>query len=46
MDGANIDTIQAMPDAQKILEKMRREPANVRYADLLKVCEKHFGQPR
>ena len=25
---------------------MRREPANVRYADLLNVCESYFGKPR
>ncbi|MFH0340640.1 MAG: toxin HicA [Chromatiales bacterium] len=25
---------------------MRREPANVRYSDLRKVCETFFGEPR
>ena len=25
---------------------MRREPANVRFADLRKVCVAHFGAPR
>jgi len=30
----------------KILDQMRREPTNVRFADLLKVCEKYFGAPR
>ncbi|MBN3734871.1 toxin HicA [Burkholderia sp. Tr-20390] len=30
----------------KILEQMRREPANVRFSDLFKVCETHFGQAR
>ena len=25
---------------------MRREPRNVRFADLYKVCVEHFGQPR
>lgn len=25
---------------------MRREPSNVRFADLIKVCEEHFGQSR
>ena len=25
---------------------MRREPANVRFADLRKVCEGYFGKPR
>lgn len=25
---------------------MRREPASIRFADLFKVCERHFGRPR
>ncbi len=25
---------------------MRREPLNVRFIDLFKVCEEHFGKPR
>ena len=25
---------------------MRREPTNVRYSDLLKICEEFFGKPR
>ncbi len=25
---------------------MRTEPANVRFGDLYKVCETHFGKPR
>ncbi|MFP4079854.1 MAG: toxin HicA [Ectothiorhodospira sp.] len=25
---------------------MRREPAHVRFADLMKVCEAYFGKPR
>lgn len=25
---------------------MRREPSNVRFAELKKVCEEYFGQPR
>lgn len=35
-----------MTDSKKTLEKMRREPANVRYADLLRLCEDRFGKPR
>jgi len=35
-----------MPSAEKILERMRQEPANVRFADLFKVCVQHFGKPR
>jgi CRISPR/Cas system endoribonuclease Cas6 (RAMP superfamily) len=30
----------------KILEQMRSAPQNVRYAELAKVCEHHFGTPR
>lgn len=25
---------------------MRRSPSNVRFADLLKICVEHFGEPR
>lgn len=32
--------------AGKILERMKAEPANVRFADLRKVCESYFGKPR
>ena len=44
--GSIIDTIAAMASSQKILEQMRREPKNVRFSDLVKVCEEHFGKPR
>ncbi|MDL2356838.1 MAG: toxin HicA [Pseudomonadota bacterium] len=30
----------------KIVDQMRREPNNVRFPDLLKVCEEYFGTPR
>lgn len=35
-----------MTSMERILERMRREPANVRFAELLKVCERHFGKSR
>ncbi|PPD49233.1 MAG: toxin HicA [Methylobacter sp.] len=35
-----------MTTSQKILEQMRREPNNVRYSDLLRICEEFFGKPR
>lgn len=35
-----------MASTKKILEAMRREPRNVRFADLLRVCEENFGEPR
>ncbi len=35
-----------MAAVQKILEKMRSEPANIGFSDLKKVCETYFGKPR
>jgi hypothetical protein len=35
-----------MGDIAKTLEQMRREPAGVRFADLMRVCEHHFGPAR
>ena len=35
-----------MASAEKIISKMREEPKNIRFADLKKVCEAYFGQPR
>jgi hypothetical protein len=35
-----------MPRSAKILDQMRREPTNVRFSDLLKVCEDYFGEAR
>ena len=35
-----------MAALEKILAKMREEPNNIRFADLKKVCEAHFGSPR
>jgi hypothetical protein len=35
-----------MSGVDKILESMRAAPANVRYADVFKVCAAHFGEPR
>jgi hypothetical protein len=35
-----------MAAVQKILEKMRAEPANIGFSDLKKVCETYFGKPR
>lgn len=35
-----------MTTSQKILDQMRREPANVRFVDLKKICEEHFGKCR
>ena len=35
-----------MASSPKILDQMRREPANVRFGDLKKVCEEYFGKSR
>lgn len=35
-----------MPSIQKILEKLKNNPKNVRFHDLSKVCEHYFGSPR
>ena len=35
-----------MSSIQKILKHLREEPTNVRFADLRKVCESFFGEPR
>ena len=35
-----------MSGVEKILDQMQREPANVRFVDLQKVCEAYFGKPR
>ena len=35
-----------MSNTEKLLEQMRREPANVRFNDLKQLCEIYFGKPR
>lgn len=35
-----------MAGVDKIIETMRREPANVGFNDLKKVCQSYFGKPR
>jgi hypothetical protein len=35
-----------MASSAKILDRLRREPANIRFGDLRKVCEEYFGKPR
>jgi len=35
-----------MTATQKMLDRMRREPTNIRFLDLRKVCESFFGEPR
>jgi hypothetical protein len=33
-------------EIEQIVEQMRDNPKNVRFADLCKVCENYFGEPR
>lgn len=35
-----------MASIAKLVADIRKNPRNVRYHDLLKVCEHHFGKPR
>ena len=35
-----------MATIAKLLDQMRREPTNIRFDDLCKVCEANFGKPR
>lgn len=35
-----------MAGIEKILAKMKNEPANVRFSELLKICTEFFGEPR
>jgi hypothetical protein len=35
-----------MAHLKNILDQMRHQPTNIRFADLLKVCTKFFGKPR
>ena len=36
----------SMASVEKILEQMRAEPGQVRFADLRKICEAYFGKAR
>ena len=35
-----------MADLEDIIQGMKENPKGVRFADLCKVCDKHFGKPR
>ena len=35
-----------MSDIHKILARMRESPTGIRFAELRKVCEAYFGEPR
>ena len=35
-----------MADVEQIIQRMRENPASVRFFDLARVCDRLFGQPR
>jgi len=38
--------VDTMPDLNDIISAMQKNPANIRFADLCKVCNYYFGKPR
>lgn len=45
--GVNIGAIHfLMTSVEKLLEQTRREPVNVEFSDLKKMCQVYFGKPR
>jgi hypothetical protein len=42
----NSDTIFELANVKDILAQMRRNPGDVRFKDLCKVCDHFFGEPR
>lgn len=46
-NGITIDTIvMNMDSIEKALIELKKSPSNVRYNDLCKICDDHFGEPR
>lgn len=47
-NGINSDTIIQVGagSTDNIVRQMERNPANIRFADLFKVCDYYFGKPR
>ena len=35
-----------MTDVNDLIEILKRNPKNVRFSDLCKICDHYFGQPR
>lgn len=40
----NSDTMSIMPEIKDILAKIKRNPKNVRFSDLCRVCDSYFGE--
>ena len=35
-----------MSSIEEIIDRMKRNPKDIRFSDLCKVCERYFGRPR
>lgn len=35
-----------MTQTEKLLESIKANPKNVRFSDLVKICNQYFGKPR
>ena len=35
-----------MSNLDQLIEQMRKNPKNIRFVDLIKVCKHYFGEPR
>ena len=46
MFSINNDTVFLVADTTDILKALRNNPKGVRFADLAKVCDEYFGEPR
>lgn len=42
----NSDIVGFMGQVESILKQLKQNPTNVRFADLCKVCDHYFGEPR
>lgn len=45
-NGVTNDTIYCMTKTDDILNQMRKNPKDIRFSELCKICEYFFGQPR
>ena len=38
--------MHGVDDTRDVLQKLRRNPQGVRFADLARICDRYFGEPR
>jgi len=46
LDNSIYSDIMGIDAVDRILNRIRRNPKNVRFSDLLRVCDHYFGPPR